>query len=137
MIMRLENIDPKDVINLSLPRAVPLAYRLDADLQPLPRPDGRLDEATGFLNGEWLGGDSAVKKVLERDHKQVYDTSIKENLEIGGKWSTWRNWMEFAIGATDPNQKAKSAHSDEDDALNDETRGSDVKGEVNKAGQEI
>ena len=65
MIMRLENIDPKDVINLSLPRAVPLAYKLDADLKPIPRPDGKLDEATGFLNGVWLGGDDAVKKVLE------------------------------------------------------------------------
>lgn len=70
MIMRLENIDPKDVINLSLPRAVPLAYKLDANLKPIPRPDGKLDEATGFLNGVWLGGDGAVKKVLERDHKQ-------------------------------------------------------------------
>ncbi|GMH73899.1 hypothetical protein TrLO_g7981 [Triparma laevis f. longispina] len=123
MIMRLENIDPKDVINLSLPRAVPLAYKLDANLKPIPRPDGKLDEATGFLNGVWLGGDGAVKKVLERDHKQVYDTSIKENLEMGGKWNTWRNWMEFAIGETDPNQSANSAHSEEDDQINDETRG--------------
>ena len=73
--MRLEDISPNDIINLSLPRAVPLAYRLDANLKPLDRPDGKLDEATGFLRGEWLGGDDAVRDILKRDEKQVYDTS--------------------------------------------------------------
>ena len=91
LIMRLEGIDPKDVIGLSLPRAVPLAYRLDSDLRPVnPRPDSSKDKATGFLNGSWLGGDDAVAKVLERDHRQVYDTNVKDNLEVGNKWSTWR-----------------------------------------------
>lgn len=85
LIMRLEGISEKDIINLNLPRAVPLAYRLDANLKPLDRADGKLDEATGFLRGEWLGGDKAVQQILERDHKQVYDTSVKENLEIMGK----------------------------------------------------
>lgn len=80
--MRLEDIAPKDIINLSLPRAVPLAYRLDENLKPInDRPDGSLDEATGYLRGTWIGGDKAVKDILDRDHKQVYDTSIKENLE--------------------------------------------------------
>jgi hypothetical protein len=81
LIMQLENISKEDIINLSLPRAVPLAYRLDTNLKPLDRPDGKLDEATGFLRGTWIGGDQAVKDILDRDHKQVYDTSIKENLE--------------------------------------------------------
>jgi bisphosphoglycerate-dependent phosphoglycerate mutase family 1 len=73
LLMRLEGIDEKDVINLNLPRAVPLAYRLDENLKPLGRSDGKLDEATGFLRGEWLGGDQAVQQILERDHKQVYE----------------------------------------------------------------
>lgn len=83
--MRLENISPHDIINLSLPRAVPLAYRLDEHtLEPVnARPDNRLDEATGFLRGEWLGGDEAVAEILERDHKQVYDVKTTENLEKG------------------------------------------------------
>ena len=38
---------------------------------------------------------------------------------------THRNWMEFAIGAADPNQRAKG-ESAEDDALNDESRGEDI-----------
>jgi broad specificity phosphatase PhoE len=82
LIMRLEDIPEEDIINLSLPRAVPLAYRLDENLKPLDHPDGKFDEATGFLRGEWLGGDQAVAEILARDHKQVYDTSIKQNLEL-------------------------------------------------------
>lgn len=80
LIMRLEGISKEDVINLCLPRAVPLAYRLDENLRPLDRPDGKLDEATGFLRGEWLGGDQAVSDILERDRKQVYDVTIEKNL---------------------------------------------------------
>lgn len=108
LIMRLEDIPKEDVINLSLPRAVPLAYRLDENLKPLPRWDGKLDEATGFLRGEWLGGDDAVRQILERDHKQVYDTSISKNLEQGSNADRWRTWMEFMIGKSDPEMKAQS-----------------------------
>lgn len=110
LIMNLEGISEEDIINLCLPRAVPLAYRLDENLNPLDRPDGKLDEATGYLRGEWLGGDGAVKEILERDRKQVYDTSVKENLEIGTDKEKWRRWMEFAVGeTTQPEMKAKSS----------------------------
>lgn len=112
LIMRLEDIHKDDIINLSLPRGVPLAYRLDKNLKPLPRPDGSLDEATGFLRGEWLGGDKAVKDILCRDDKQVYDTSIEENLETDCSRDKWRTWMQFATGKPDPEMKAKSAGSE-------------------------
>jgi hypothetical protein len=125
LIMRLEGIAEADIIHLNLPRAVPLAYRLDLKenssssssrsgsgsdddddhtfgssmLQPLDRPDGKLDEATGFLRGEWLGGDKAVAEILQRDYKQVYDTSITKNLELAGKSrDKWNTWMEFIVG---------------------------------------
>jgi len=84
MIMRLEGISAEDIIKLNLPRAIPLAYRLDENLKPLDRADGKLDEATGFLRGDWLSGDDAVSKILDRDHKQVYDTTIERNLEEKG-----------------------------------------------------
>ena len=106
IIMKLEDIPKEDIINLSLPRAVPLAYRLDENLKPLPRPDGQLDEATGFLRGEWLGGDKAVKEILERDSKQVYDISIEKNLELCDDKQKWRDWMEFVMGKPQPEQKA-------------------------------
>jgi len=110
--MNLENIHKDDIINLCLPRAIPLAYRLDPEtLEPLDRPDGKLDEATGFLRGEWLGGDEAVKEILDKDRKQVYDTSIEENLEIGAEQEKWKRWTELAIGPPVPEMVAKTAVS--------------------------
>ena len=75
--------------------------------------DGTLDEATGFLNGEWLGGDQAVQEILERDRKQVYDTTIEKNLEVCETRDKWRNWVEFAIGRSQPDQKAHASSSEE------------------------
>lgn len=107
IIMRLEGISKADVLNLCLPRAVPLAYRLDEDLKPLARPDGKLDEATGFLRGEWLGGDDAVAEILERDRKQVYDTTIEENLETCDSRKKWSDWMNLVVGEASPEARAK------------------------------
>ena len=119
LIMNLENIAPQDVINLSLPRAVPLAYQLDLNtLCPInPRADGSLDSATGFLRGEWLGGDDSVTEILKRDHKQVYDTSITTNLEIGSTSNqNGTAWMKVANGLVEIPPGAK--------ALGNETAGS-------------
>lgn len=102
LIMRLEGIPPESIINLNLPRAVPLAYRLDENLQPLNRPDGKRDEATGFLRGTWLGGDDAVAEILERDHKQVYDTSIQVNLETDPSREQWKKDVRDMIGNCSP-----------------------------------
>ena len=107
LIMRLEDIAPQDIINLNLPRAVPLAYRLDENLKPLDRPDGKLDEATGFLRGEWLGGDSAVSEILDRDHKQVYDTTVRHNLELDDSRKKWNEWMGVVVGKPSPEARAK------------------------------
>lgn len=107
LLMRLEDIPSEDIINLSLPRAVPLAYRLDENLKPLDRPDGKLDEATGFLRGEWLGGDKAVSEILDRDHKQVYDTTIEQNLETDENRKKWSDWMQFIVGKPSPEARAK------------------------------
>jgi len=110
LVMNLEGISEDDIIDVCLPRAVPLAYRLDENFKPIDRPDGKLDEATGHLRGEWLGGDEAVKEILDRDRKQVYDTSVEENLEIGTENEKWRRWMEFAVGeTTEPEMRAKSS----------------------------
>jgi 2,3-bisphosphoglycerate-dependent phosphoglycerate mutase len=113
LLMRLEDIDKDDILHLNLPRAVPLAYRLDLDtLKPLDRADGTRDEATGYLRGEWIGGDSAVKEILDRDYKQVYDTSVTQNLEIGDKRDKWNAWMEFLVGKPSPYQKAVGCDSE-------------------------
>eukprot|EP00529_Nitzschia_sp_RCC80_P031677 CAMPEP_0113455586 /NCGR_PEP_ID=MMETSP0014_2-20120614/8451_1 /TAXON_ID=2857 /ORGANISM="Nitzschia sp." /LENGTH=367 /DNA_ID=CAMNT_0000347019 /DNA_START=283 /DNA_END=1386 /DNA_ORIENTATION=+ /assembly_acc=CAM_ASM_000159 len=110
LIMRLEDIPKEDVINLSLPRAVPLAYRLDENLKPLDRPDGKLDEATGFLRGEWLGGDDAVAEILDRDSKQVYDTTIDKNLELcdNDNDKKWNQWMDIVNGSSSSTEETKA-----------------------------
>ena len=107
LIMRLEDIPQEEIINLCLPRAVPLAYRLDENFKPLDRPDGKRDEATGFLRGEWLGGDKAVAEILDRDRKQVYDTTIEQNLETDDTQKKWKDWMTFVTGEPSPEAKAK------------------------------
>jgi len=102
LIMQLEDISQEDVIDLSLPRCVPLAYRLDTNMKPLPRDDGKLDEATGYLRGTWIGGDQAVVDILARDHKQVYDTSIVENLETNkDSGRKHRQWTDLAATQKD------------------------------------
>ena len=98
LIMRLEDIPREEIINLDLPRAVPLAYRLDENLKPIASETGKLDDATGMLRGTWLGGDNAVQEILDRDHKQVYDTTIEHNLEKGTDKDKWRRWTEIAMG---------------------------------------
>jgi hypothetical protein len=119
LIMRLEDISAADIIDLNLPRAVPLAYKLDLDtLRPInTRADGSLDNATGFLRGEWLGGDASVSEILTRDEKQVYDTSITTNLEVGTETnSNNKDWMNVANALSETSPGAK--------ALGDETAGS-------------
>jgi hypothetical protein len=111
LIMQLEDISPADILNLNLPRAVPLAYKLDLDtLRPInTRADGSLDSATGFLRGQWLGGDASVSEILTRDEKQVYDTSITTNLEVGTETnSNNKDWMNVAssLSETPPGAKA-------------------------------
>ena len=109
--MRLEDIPKEDIINLNLPRAVPLAYRLDENLKPLGRLDGKLDEATGMLRGEWLGGDGAVAEILERDHKQVYDTRITKNLETdrAGKHSEFYSLHDIMTDHTSSSMSKQEA----------------------------
>lgn len=125
LIMQLEGISKDDIINLSLPRAVPLAYRLDTNLQPLDRPDGKLDEATGFLRGTWIGGDAAVKEILDRDHKQVYDTSIQENLEMNTpKRDKYKQWADVLSSKSSRNNNA------------DEQRGRTVTGRMPHLGEQ-
>ena len=115
LIMQLEGISEEDIINLSLPRAVPLAYTLDHNLKPINmRADNSLDEATGFLRGEWLGGDEAVSKILKRDETQVYDTSVTENLEVNA--TNAKSWMDVSVCPPTPEARAKG----------DETAGSFV-----------
>eukprot|EP01041_Mallomonas_annulata_P009679 gene9679-20124_t len=94
IIKRLDNISNDDIINLELPRAIPLLYYLDPiTLEPIKQPD-----SAKMLSGKYLSDKKSLEKIAERDHKQVYDLNVKENLETGPKWDSWRKWMVFLMG---------------------------------------
>jgi 2,3-bisphosphoglycerate-dependent phosphoglycerate mutase len=81
IIKRLDNISNEEIINLELPRAIPLLYHLDPDtLRPI-----KLEGATNLLSAKYLGDPEKIKAIADRDQAQVYDTSIKENLETAIK----------------------------------------------------
>jgi len=78
LIKRLDDISDEEIINLELPRAIPLVYHLDPDtLKPI-----KMDGAAPLLNGKYLGDPEQLRRIAERDQAQVYDVSITDNLEI-------------------------------------------------------
>ena len=78
IIKRLDDISDEEIINLELPRAVPLIYHLDPDtLKPI-----KIEGAAPLLLGKYLGDPEQLKRIAERDLAQVYDTTITDNLEI-------------------------------------------------------
>lgn len=78
IIKRLDDISNEEIINLELPRAIPLVYQLDPDtLKPI-----KMEGAAPLLSGKYLGDPEQLKRIAERDQAQVYDVSITDNLEI-------------------------------------------------------
>jgi len=82
LIMNLEQIPKEQIIELSFPRAIPLAYQIDVQtLQPIApicpaSGDNKYDDATQMLRAEWLTSDDdkhLIQEILSRDHKMVYD----------------------------------------------------------------
>jgi len=56
----LDDIGDDDITGLEIPTGIPLVYRLDKDLQPIP--DSR---AAGLLQGYFLGDPDEIKKAQE------------------------------------------------------------------------
>ena len=95
IIKRLDNISNTDILNVELPRAIPILYSLDKEtLKPI-----KLEGHADYLNGRlstiyslthslphslthrYLISQEALSKIADRDQRQVYDTDIKETLE--------------------------------------------------------
>lgn len=69
IVKRLDSISNEDIINIELPRAIPLVYTLDKKtLKPV-----QVDGAAPGLSGRYLTDRSHLEKIAERDFKQVYD----------------------------------------------------------------
>jgi len=71
IIKRLDSISNENIINVELPRAIPLVYHLDPEtLKPLPIPG-----SAEHLNGRYLCTPAELQNIAERDFKQVYDVN--------------------------------------------------------------
>lgn len=76
----LDNIPDSEIINVDIPRSIPLVYHLDhVTLSPI----GNRDPET-LLTGRYLGAKDVIKDLQERDRLQVYDLNVKRNLETVG-----------------------------------------------------
>ena len=77
IIKRLDGISNEDIIELELPRAIPIIYSLDRDtLKPI-----KLEGHAKLMSGRYLGAKETLEKIAERDQAQVYDLNHKETLE--------------------------------------------------------
>jgi 2,3-bisphosphoglycerate-dependent phosphoglycerate mutase len=84
LIKRLDDISDKDIINVELPRAIPLVYDLDPEtLKPIKTAESIVcNNPEGLLTGRYLCTPEELKVLAERDQKQVYDVQCTENLEL-------------------------------------------------------
>lgn len=82
IIKRLDNISEEDIINLELPRAIPLLYLLDPiTLKPIAQKNNSNHSFGELLNGRYLCDEEQLKAIAVKDQLQVYDLSQKESLE--------------------------------------------------------
>ena len=71
IIKRLDGISNEAIINVELPRAIPLVYELDPEtLKPL-----QVEGAAEGLSGRYLCTATELQAIAERDFKQVYDVN--------------------------------------------------------------
>jgi 2,3-bisphosphoglycerate-dependent phosphoglycerate mutase len=69
----LDNISDDDITGLEIPTGIPLVYRLNKDLQPIPN-----SRCSGVLGGYFLGDPEEIKKAQEKvanQSKLRYDAS--------------------------------------------------------------
>jgi 2,3-bisphosphoglycerate-dependent phosphoglycerate mutase len=76
LLMHIDGISKEAIVDLEIPRAVPLLYRFDRQMRPI-----RVAGAAPYLSSRYLIAQETLAAIQERDFKQVYDTSIQRNLE--------------------------------------------------------
>ena len=93
MIKRLDDISETDILQLELPRAIPLIYDLDVTtFKPIKNKkrekDGTIiDVYNGvgveveLLSGRYICDPTQLKNIAKRDQQQVYDLRYKSTLE--------------------------------------------------------
>eukprot|EP01038_Epipyxis_sp_PR26KG_P014683 gene14683-19725_t len=87
IIKRLDSISDDDIINLELPRAIPLVYQLDPiTLRPVPQ-SSTVKESTNYaseslLTGRYLVNKVQLERIAERDQQQAPFLGVMESNDI-------------------------------------------------------
>jgi hypothetical protein len=101
LIKRLDGISETDILQLELPRAIPLIYDLDATtFKPIKSTSVSIDSTSGttetkmvidaykgvgveveLLSGRYICDSTQLKNIAKRDQQQVYDLRYKNTLE--------------------------------------------------------
>lgn len=101
LIKRLDGISETDILQLELPRAIPLIYDLDATtFKPIKNTTVSIDSGGGasegkavidtykgvgveveLLSGRYICDSTQLKNIAKRDQQQVYDLRYKNTLE--------------------------------------------------------
>ena len=101
LIKRLDGISETDILQLELPRAIPLIYDLDATtFKPIKSVKVNIDSGSGstetkmlidaykgvgveveLLSGRYICDSTQLKNIAKRDQQQVYDLRYKNTLE--------------------------------------------------------
>jgi hypothetical protein len=93
LIKRLDDISETDILQLELPRAIPLIYDLDGTtFKPIKNKKLKngtiVDTYEGvgveveLLSGRYICDPAQLKNIAKRDQQQVYDLRYKNTLEI-------------------------------------------------------
>jgi len=72
LVKHLDGISKKDIVELNIPTGVPLVYKLDSNMKPIPHAD-----AIAPLNGLYLGDLDEVRTRINAVAKQTTQATIK------------------------------------------------------------
>jgi 2,3-bisphosphoglycerate-dependent phosphoglycerate mutase len=67
ILKRLDNISNDQIINLELPRGIPLVYKLD----PITLAPIKVKDSADMLSGKYLSDKDYIEEIASRDFKQV------------------------------------------------------------------
>ncbi|CAN0330564.1 unnamed protein product [Pylaiella littoralis] len=76
LLKYVDGVSDTDIMHVEVPRAVPLVYYLDENLQPM-----KLAGSAPHISGQYVGDPEEIAAIQERDLKNVYDLSVSANLE--------------------------------------------------------
>ena len=66
LVMHLDSIGANEIAGLNIPTGIPLVYKLDKNLQPIPQPG-----AADSLSGVYLGDQAAIAAEIEKVKNQT------------------------------------------------------------------